>query len=212
MTGCFSVWRCRPLIQRAEQEVSSQRSSSLILPILRDYPALLSLISASAAALTIGFLESLLELFLEESFSLSVTGAGLCFLVMAVSYTTLTLITGYCADKLLHPVTITISGLILLLTSFTLLAPAPFLPLPPSLPTTILGLVLQGAGAGAVVVSSYSSALQATLMIPGFSASVSTYSCVSGLWTSAFALGNFVGPSVAGIIYEQVQRTRKILI
>jgi MFS family permease len=27
---------------------------------------------------------------------------------------------------------------------------------------------------------------------------------VSGLWTSTFALGSFVGPSVAGILYDQV--------
>ena len=30
---------------------------------------------------------------------------------------------------------------------------------------------------------------------------------MSGLWTSAFALGNFVGPSFAGIIFEQVGNT-----
>ena len=184
--------------------MEDERSSSHIVPILRDHGALVSLMSATTAALTIGYLESLLELHLETMFAVSVTTVGLCFLTMSVAYTLVTILSGYCADKLIHPGTLTIIGLLLLLTSFILLGPAPFLPLPPSFSLTILGLLLQGAGAGAVIVSSYSSALRATLMIPGFSASVSTYSIVSGLWTSAFALGNFAGPSVAGVIYEQV--------
>jgi MFS family permease len=31
-----------------------------------------------------------------------------------------------------------------------------------------------------------------------------TYGLISGLWTSTFALGAFVGPSIAGILYDSV--------
>ena len=123
---------------------------------------------------------------------------------MAVSYTSVTIMSGYLADKLVHPVTITILGLLILLLSFTLIGPVPYLPIQPHQELTVFSLVLQGAGAGAVVVSSYSSCLLATLTMQGYSPSVSTYSVVSGLWTSAFSLGNFVGPTAAGFIYEQV--------
>ena len=97
-------------------------------------------------------------------------------------------------------------GHLLLLASFTLLGPAPWLLPSPSLPLTICALILQGSGSATVVVSSYSACLLSTLSIPEpkYPDSVSTFSLVSGVWTSAFALGNFVGPSIAGVLYDQV--------
>ena len=99
-----------------------------------------------------------------------------------------------------------ILGHLLLLASFTLLGPAPWLFPAPSLPLTICALFLQGAGSATVVVSSYSACLLSTLAIPSpkYPDSVSTFSLVSGVWTSAFALGNFVGPTIAGVLYDQV--------
>ena len=99
-----------------------------------------------------------------------------------------------------------ILGHLLLLASFTLLGHAPYLIQSPSLPLTICALFLQGSGSATMVVSSYSACLLSTLAIPSpkYPDSVSTFSLVSGLWTSAFALGNFVGPSLAGLLYDQV--------
>ena len=56
------------------------------------------------------------------------------------------------------------------------------------------------------MVSSYSACLLSTLAIPSpkYPDSVSTYSLVSGVWTSAFALGSFLGPSIAGVLYDQI--------
>ena len=66
----------------------------------------------------------------------------------------------------------------------------------------------QGAGSAMVVVATYSWCLRSTLASTDLPETVSTFSLVSGLWTSAFALGNFAGPSLAGVIYEQVYRYR----
>lgn len=35
-----------------------------------------------------------------------------------------------------------------------------------------------------------------------FPNNIETFGLVSGLWTSAFALGAFIGPSVAGVLYD----------
>ena len=175
----MSVWVCRSVTQEAETSQQVLDDGHSILPILRSSGSLISLISASVAALTIGYIESLLVLYLQTTFSLSVTNISLCFLSMAVSYTSVTIMSGYLADKLVHPVTITILGLLILLLSFTLIGPVPYLPIQPHQELTVFSLVLQGAGAGAVVVSSYSSCLLATLTIQGYSTSVSTYSVVS---------------------------------
>ena len=193
----------KPLISHAEDQMeASSLSPPALLPLLADLTVLVPLLSATTAAVTIGFIESLLELHL-QTFSISVSSVGLCFLAMSLTYTLITLLTGYCVTKIFHPLSLTIAGLSLLLLSFILVGPAPYLPLPPSLPLTVFSLVLQGAGAASVLVSTYSSSLAASLGKTGYSDNPATFSLVSGLWTSAFALGNFLGPSVAGVIYDQ---------
>ena len=47
----------------------------------------------------------------------------------------------------------------------------------------------------------------ASLDKAGYTDCPATFSLVSGLWTAAFALGNFLGPSLAGLIYDQVPHT-----
>ena len=188
---------------RYAEELVEDTASSAMFPLLQDLRVMVPLLSASSAALSIGYMESLLELHL-QTFSISVSSVGLCFLAMSLTYTAMTLLTGYCVDKILQPSTFSLAGLLLLLLAMMLVGPAPYLPLGPCLPLTVLSLVLQGAGAALVLVSTYSSSLAASLAKDGYSDSPSTFSIVSGLWTSAFALGNFVGPSVAGVIYDQV--------
>ena len=38
----------------------------------------------------------------------------------------------------------------------------------------------------------------------GFANNLETYGLISGLWTSTFALGAFIGPSIAGVLYDIV--------
>ena len=38
----------------------------------------------------------------------------------------------------------------------------------------------------------------------GFPNNLETYGLISGLWTSTFALGAFIGPSVAGILLDNI--------
>ena len=96
------------------------------------------------------------------------------------------------------------SGLVLILFAFLLIGPVPFLPIPSSLSLTIFSLIVQGVGSAAVLVSSYSCALRSALKLDGYGEDLSTFSIISGLWTAAFALGNCLGPSVAGVLFDQV--------
>ena len=105
----------------------------------------------------------------------------------------------------IRPWTVSIFGLILIMISFLLVGPVPFLPISPSLPLTVCSLTMQGVGSAAVVVSSYSCALGSALKMDGYGEDLATFSIISGLWTAAFALGNCLGPSVAGVLYDQVR-------
>lgn len=77
---------------------SEDTTQSSIMPILKHPASLISLASASASALTSGYVESLLELHL-ETFSIPVSSIGFFFLAMALSYTSVTILVGYIADK-----------------------------------------------------------------------------------------------------------------
>lgn len=38
----------------------------------------------------------------------------------------------------------------------------------------------------------------------GFPNNLETFGLISGLWTSSFALGAFIGPSISGILYDNI--------
>lgn len=58
-------------------------------------------------------------------------------------------------------------------------------------------------GIGLLLVSTFSDALK-TAIDNGFSEGLETYGIVSGLWTSIFAFGAFVGPSISGALYDAI--------
>ena len=58
-----------------------------LLPLVTAPRLLLPLVTVSMAAITTGWLESLLSLHLTAQFSLSLSAVGLCFLLWSVVYT-----------------------------------------------------------------------------------------------------------------------------
>lgn len=67
----------------------------------------------------------------------------------------------------------------------------------------IPGLALHGLGLAACLVSSFSDALKTSVKY-GLPDGIETYGLISGLWTSTFAFGAFVGPSVSGFLFDSV--------
>ena len=68
--------------------------------------------------------------------------------------------------------------------------------LDPSWTVTLAGLLLQGVGNAFTLIASYSCTLASALALPTWKDDMVTYSTVSSLWTAAFALGNFLGPTL----------------
>jgi len=201
VTSFLSFPIVRPLTKEAEGQISSELPSPR--PLLSSFVFVTALMVTSGAAITFGFIESLLELYL-ETFELSVTSVGFCFLGYAIAYTLFTILAGVLTDSKVKPWTMNVFGLFTSVVAFYLLAPEPYFPVKPHLATTIASLLLQGIGSATILVSSYSCALNAALAMPQFGDNVSTYSLVSSLWTASYALGNFIGPTSAGLLYDQV--------
>nr|XP_031848918.1 MFS-type transporter SLC18B1-like [Nomia melanderi] len=91
----------------------------------------------------------------------------------------------------------------LVCVGFCLVGPAPFIPSPTIIWMTITGLVIHGLGMSAQLVASFTDAMRTSIEY-GFANNLETYGLVSGLWTSTFALGAFIGPSVAGILMDNI--------
>ena len=74
----------------------------------------------------------------------------------------------------------------------TFAGPFKYLPFKKSLGSIIVGMSIHGFGLGASVVGGFSDAHKSAIKA-GFPDTIDTYGLVSGLWTSVFAFGAFVG-------------------
>ena len=75
--------------------------------------------------------------------------------------------------------------------------------LAPQFEITIVGLALVGVGTAALLVASFAGAQKAALENLSITSN-DIHAAISGIWTSAFALGNFIGPTLGGLLVDSV--------
>merc|ERR1712136_676024 len=126
---------------------------------------------------------------------------GLAFLLLGGSYLFTSLLAGFICDHIKYPTIISIIGLSSMGVAYLFLGPVTFINLPLSV-DLIYGMnTLAGLGMGFVVVSTFSRS-QAAVLSQGFRDDFHTYLLMSGMWTSSFYLGNFVGPTLGGVLVD----------
>ena len=171
-----------------------------------------ALLTATMAAYTIGTIEATLSPFLETLPTMTVQLIALTFLTMSVSSVLATPLSGWICDSNISPWLVSCLGVCLMFLSFMFLGPAPYITtFSPSMATVSCSLVSQGVGSAAVLVASFTCA-QAAAVRAGHEDNMDTQSVVSGLFTSAFAAGNFCGPTLSGILYDVVGFTYNSVI
>ncbi len=116
---------------------------------------------------------------------------------------------GWLVDSmLLQPEYVSPIGNALILFSLVLVGPAQYLRLYPDYLLTELGMGLLGVGTAATLTATFSLVQKHALLVLGHSADEENdkdeevSALISGLWTAAFALGNFVGPTVGGPLVD----------
>jgi len=92
-------------------------------------------------------------------------------------------------------------GNFLFLVTFTFVGPLDFVPLHTSRSLIRGMMALAGVAYASLVVSSFSRAQEKVLEM-GFDSGINTSTMISGIWLSAFSLGNFVGPTIAGALVQ----------
>jgi len=174
-----------------------------VMKILSSPRVLVALFTCTIGAYSVGTIESTLSPFL-ELLDLNVKQIAVAFLVMSLCSVLATPIFGWLCDAAFSPWIISGSGCVLMFICFCFIGPVPYLHFFDASFATVCGsLVAQGFGCAAVLVASFGSA-QIAAVAAGFSESMEIQAVVSGLFTSAFALGNFFGPTVSGILFDNI--------
>ena len=147
----------------------------------------------------IGMLESMLEPHLKQT-GASTSDVGISFLIYGGCYMLGMILAGL-VDKICRPIWCSLFGNILFLVTFVLIGPLPILAMEPFKTLIQEMMSLAGFAYSFMMVSSFSRAQNYVICI-GFADDIQTYVLISGVWASAFSLGNFVGPTIAGILVE----------
>uniref|UniRef100_A0A2P2HZD3 MFS-type transporter SLC18B1-like n=1 Tax=Hirondellea gigas TaxID=1518452 RepID=A0A2P2HZD3_9CRUS len=198
MAAAATVWCFLP----KEGVSQASKTDHSVLTLLREPRILLFAASTFAGSLSIGFLQATLEPHIRP-LHLSPFQIGLIFVLNGLSYAVSAPIWGRLCDKWLPERCATIIGALLVVVAFILVGPSPLIPIKNSLALCITALVIHGVGFGAELIASFSGSHKNALAM-GLPDNITTYGLASGLWASAFALGAFIGPSMAGIMYDRI--------
>lgn len=181
---------------------ASHHGSSQLIRALQ-VPLITAFVSAIiATSLSIGFLQATLEPHLRP-LGLSPFQTGLMFIINGATYAIFAPLWGFLCDRFVLPRRIVGIGALMTVVAFLLMGPAPFIPMKMSLPLIIAALFCHGMGFGAELVGTFSGTQKEALR-KGFPDNLDTYGLVSGIWTSTFALGAFIGPTLSGYLYDVV--------
>eukprot|EP00092_Neocalanus_flemingeri_P030917 GFUD01033574.1.p1 GENE.GFUD01033574.1~~GFUD01033574.1.p1 ORF type:complete len:505 (-),score=68.91 GFUD01033574.1:56-1570(-) len=174
-----------------------------VMKILTNPRVLIALLTCTIGAYSVGTIEATLSPFL-ELMGLNIKQIAVAFLVMSLCSVLATPIFGYLCDAAFSPWIISGSGCVFMFVCYCFIGPVPYLAFfKASFPTVCGSLVAQGFGCAAVLVASFGSAQNAAISA-GFSESMEIQAVVSGLFTSSFALGNFCGPTISGILFDSI--------
>jgi len=174
-----------------------------VMKILSNPRVLIALATCTVGAYSIGTIESTLSPFL-ELLDLNVKQIAIAFLVMSLCSVLATPIFGWLCDSAFSPWVVSATGCVLMFVCYCFIGPVPYLAFfAPSFPTVCGSLVAQGFGCAAVLVASFGAA-QSASVAGGFAESMEIQAVVSGLFTSSFALGNFCGPTISGILFDNI--------
>ncbi|XP_018013492.2 MFS-type transporter SLC18B1-like [Hyalella azteca] len=198
MVAAVVVWYFLPV------EGSRTRSTSRysVFSLLKKPKIFLYAFTTMSGSLSVGFLFATLEPHIRP-WNLTPLEIGLIFVLDGFAYVISAPIWGLLCDRCLPERAATTIGALIATVAFLLLGPSPILPIKNSLPLCICALVVHGLGFGAQFVATFSG-MQKETVEAGLPDDLTTYGLVSGLWNSSFALGAFIGPSIAGVMLDTI--------
>ena len=111
---------------------------------------------------------------------------------------------GYLSNKYFSSPTVTVFGAALQTIALFLLGSASFKVIEKSLALCIFALVSHGLGNCACLVASNGAMVRKTTNMD-YPDDINTYGIISGIWTTAFSFGSFLGPTLGGAIMSLIR-------
>ncbi|XP_014681777.1 PREDICTED: MFS-type transporter SLC18B1-like [Priapulus caudatus] len=206
VVGGFIIFVCWPLnawLLPSYDEKCNPAPPSDMLKLLKIPSVLLVCISISAGAAVWGFLDPILEPQLRK-FDIGPEYLGLIFMVIATSYALFSPVWGYVADRMDNTKGLIIAGLLIMMVALLFLGPSPLIPfLPDTLWLVIASLAVLGMANSLALIPTFENILDAA-EIAGLEDNLSTYGLLAALWATAYSLGEFIGPTAGGALYESI--------
>jgi len=146
-----------------------------------------------------------------QSMGASLNVVSIAFSISSATYMISTVLVGYMGDKISNPTLLSLTGYIGLIFTLLIIGPLPFIPVEPSTTMTLIALGLYGFFDCFIFVSSFTRAKMSATQ-NGLEENTRTYQLISGLWMTFNSMGNFLGPSVGGIVVELLGFRNAIMI
>ncbi|XP_050541625.1 MFS-type transporter SLC18B1-like isoform X2 [Daktulosphaira vitifoliae] len=186
-----------------KQDVPSPNKAKTKVTHLMKVPTVfINSVATVITATAMGYYSATLEPHIRP-FGLSPVDVGFVFIISGGTYALVAPMIGYICDTGVNPKKIMIFGTLLTVISYSIVGPAPYMPLDKSMFLVVTGLVIQGFALGSICVPTFVDSMNAAFNA-GFANDIHTYGLLSGIWSSSFALGAFLGPSIAGALYDLV--------
>eukprot|EP00095_Tigriopus_kingsejongensis_P001693 maker-scaffold3251_size9521-snap-gene-0.1 protein:Tk01693 transcript:maker-scaffold3251_size9521-snap-gene-0.1-mRNA-1 annotation:"chromaffin granule amine" len=147
-----------------------------------------------------GYVEALIQPHLIDA-GANQTQVGYFFLITGALYMVTTPCIGYACDRMTYPIILSIIGNALMAIVFVFVGPLPVLPFGTSLELLYGMAALIGFSYTFVMVSTFSRAHNEA-MRQGYEDDLQSYIILSGLWSTSFYFGNFIGPTLGGFLVE----------
>ena len=201
-TGFVWLCLCSACLLPQIQKDTNNNSRATMVKALKIPGVWIALLSVFITATSIGLLQGVLEPYLRHQFEMGIVETSLVFMANSIAYGVAAPITGRVCDKY-SPYVSSCVGILLMIISFGLVGPLPFLGIPQHQALTISALVVMGSAYGIQTVSGYA-ILHEQVIANGIPEKIETYGVEAGIINSSFALGAFIGPTVAGYLTETV--------
>eukprot|EP00095_Tigriopus_kingsejongensis_P010457 snap_masked-scaffold1863_size26100-processed-gene-0.1 protein:Tk10457 transcript:snap_masked-scaffold1863_size26100-processed-gene-0.1-mRNA-1 annotation:"chromaffin granule amine" len=147
-----------------------------------------------------GYVEALIQPHLIDA-GASQTQVAYFFLIIGALYMVTTPCIGYACDRMTYPIIISIIGNALMAVVFVFVGPLPVLSFGTSLELLYGMAALIGFSYTFTMVSTFSRA-HSEAMRQGYEDDLQSYIILSGLWSTSFYFGNFIGPTLGGFLVE----------
>lgn len=162
----------------------------------------LMLTTTMTCSVSVGFIQAVLEPHVRD-FHLEAWVVGLVFMTNGIMYAIMATVWGRVIDKNGKYMAAMILSKVISSAAYLFLGPAPFIPIKKSLPLVVVGLACNGFGVAGTLVSSYMGMLD-TLTKHKFPNDLQTQGIVAGMFNFSYSLGAFIGPSIAGTLYDSI--------